>query len=109
PEILKDDADAPAQRGKRVLAERRDVVIEQRDQPARGPQREEQETQERTLAGTRGAGEKLERARLDAERKIVQHLGTEAVAQSHMLEPDHCLSPRAATRPEPTPAPAAPG
>ena len=35
PEVLKDEADAPPQRRERILAEHRDVVPEQRDQPAR--------------------------------------------------------------------------
>src|SRR5499426_616883 len=88
-EILKHDADAPPQRGQRVLAEGSDIVAEQRDQSARGPQREKQQTQKRGLAGTRGPGEELERTLIDTERKIAQDLGTKLVAQAHVFEPDH--------------------
>src|SRR5262249_14295695 len=65
------------------------IVAEQRDQPARGPQREKQQTQKRGLAGARGPGEELERTLIDTERKIAQNLGTEAIAQAHVFEPDH--------------------
>src|SRR6516165_7982234 len=93
-EILKHDADAPPQRRQRVLAQRGDIVAEQRDQPARGPQREEQQTQKRGLAGARGAGEELKRMRIDAKRKIPQDLGPYAIAQSYVLEPDHLPLPK---------------
>src|SRR5438132_13152821 len=79
PEILKYDADAPPHACQRVLAEGSDIVAEQRDQSARGPQREEQQAQERSLAGAGGAGDELERPRIDTEREIAQDLGTEAV------------------------------
>ena len=99
-EILKHDADAPPQRRQRVLAQRGDIVAEQRDQPARGPQREEQQPQKRGLTGARGAGEELERTLIDTERKIAQDLGTEAIAQSHVFETDHQPLPqRAPPRP----------
>ena len=98
-EILEHDPDAPPQRGQRILAQRRDVMAEQGDQPARRPQREEQETQQRALAGAGGAGEELERAGVDAEGEVAQDLGTEAIAQSYMLEPDHVpLPPRTPPR-----------
>ena len=93
PEILEHDADAPPQCRQRVLAERRDIVAEQRDQSARGPQRQEQQAQEGGLAGARRAGEKLERLRVDAKGQIAQDLGTEAVAQPYMLEPNHVPLP----------------
>ena len=51
PEVLEDEADAPPQRRERILAEHRDVVPEQRDQPARRLERQEQEPQQRGLAG----------------------------------------------------------
>src|SRR3954453_18463263 len=97
--ILEHDPDAPPQRRQRILAQRRDVMAEQRDQPARRPQREEQETQQRALAGAGGAGEELERTGVDAEGEVAQDLGTEAIAQSYMLEPDHVpLPPRTPPR-----------
>jgi hypothetical protein len=42
--ILEHDPDAPPQRCEGILAQRRDVMSEQGDQPAGRPQREEQET-----------------------------------------------------------------
>ena len=53
-EILEHDADAPAQRGERVLAERGDVVAEQRDQAAGRPHRQEQQPQQRDLPAPDG-------------------------------------------------------
>ena len=50
-EVLEHDADAAAQHRQRVLAQRRGVVIEQADQAARRPQRQEQQAQQRRLAG----------------------------------------------------------
>ena len=94
PEILKHDADAPPQRSEVVLAERGGIVAEQRNQPPRGPQREKQQTQKRGLAGARGSGEELKRMRIDAERKIPQDLGPEAIAQSYVLEPDQLPLPK---------------
>src|SRR5262249_53256206 len=76
------------------------IVAEQRHQPARGPQREKQQTQKRGLAGARGPGEELERTLIDTERKIAQDLGTEAIAQAHVFEPDHLpLRTKSAPRP----------
>src|SRR5215831_14723371 len=99
-EILKHDADAPPQCGQRVLADGSDIVAEQRHQPARGPQREKQQTQKRGLTGARGPGEELERTLIDTERKIAQDLGTEAIAQAHVFEPDHLpLRTKSAPRP----------
>src|SRR5262245_2019625 len=92
PEILKYDANASPQRGERVVAEHGDIVPEQRHQASGGPQRNEQETQERGLASAGRPGDELEGTRVDTEREIAQHLGTEAVTQSHMLEPDHPAS-----------------
>src|SRR3954466_29322 len=92
--ILKHDPDAPPQRRQRILAQSRDVMAEQGDQPARRPQREEQETQQRALAGAGGAGEELERTGVDAEGEVAQDLGTEAIAQSYMLDPDPVPPPR---------------
>src|SRR5262249_31699720 len=94
PEILKHDADAPPQRSEVVLAERGGIVAEQRDQPPRGPQRKEQQTQKRGLAGARGAGEELKRTRLDANRKLPARLGPLAIAQPSVLEPDHLPRPK---------------
>jgi len=52
--ILQYDADPLAQAGDLVLAEQRDVVAEQIDQAAGRPQRQEQQPQQRGLAGAGG-------------------------------------------------------
>jgi hypothetical protein len=77
--ILKYYPDTPPHACQRVLAEGGDIVAEQRDQSTRGPQRQEQQAQERALAGARGPGDELERPCIDTEGEIVQDLGTEAV------------------------------
>ena len=58
--VLQHDADTLAQIGDRVLAEQRDVVAEQVDQPARRPQRQKQQPQQGGFAGAGRAGEELE-------------------------------------------------
>ena len=63
--ILQHDADPLAQVGDLILAEQRDVVAEQIDQAAGRPQRQEQQPQQRGLAGAGRAGEKLEGVRGD--------------------------------------------
>src|SRR5215211_3970429 len=59
PEILENDADAPAQRRQCILAKRRDIMAEQGDEPAGRPERQEQESQQRGLAGARRSGQEL--------------------------------------------------
>ena len=59
------------------LRQRRDVVAEQGDQPARRLQRQKQQPQQRGLAGAGRPGEELEGMRLDAEREVAQHLRPE--------------------------------
>src|SRR5262249_25723820 len=79
PEVLEYDADATPQCCQRVLAQRRDIVAEESDQPARGPQRKKQETQKRRLASAGRPGDELERTRIDTERQIAQDLGAETI------------------------------
>ena len=88
-EILEHDADAPPQRGERVLAEHRDVVAEQGDQAAGRPHRKEQEPQQRGLAGAGRAGEELERMRLDPKGEVAQDLRPQPVTQTYVFESDH--------------------
>ena len=71
------------------LRQGRDVVAEQGDQAARRLQRQEQQPQQRGLAGAGRAGEELERMRLDAEGEVAQDLRPQAVAQADILESDH--------------------
>jgi hypothetical protein len=59
--VLEDDADAPACLGQRPLRQRGDILAEHGDQPARRPQRQEQEAQQRGLARAGGPSEELER------------------------------------------------
>src|SRR4051794_25233257 len=87
-EILEHDADALAQVCDLVLAKLRDVVTEQIDEAARRAMREEQQAQQRGLAGAGRAGEKLERMRRDLEVEVAQDLGPQAVTQSDIFEPN---------------------
>ena len=91
PEILKDDADAAAQRRAAVLAQRRGVVVEHGDQAARRLERQEQHAQQRGLAGARWPGEELEGVALDAEAEVAQNLRAEPIAQADILESDHAV------------------
>ena len=58
--VLQHDADPLAQIGDLVLAEQRDIVAEQIDEAAGRPQRQEQQPQQRGLAGAGRPGEELE-------------------------------------------------
>src|SRR5258707_6429592 len=86
--VLQHDADPLAQARDLVLAEQRDVVAEQIDQPAGRPQRQEQQPQQRGLAGAGGPGEKLEGVGGDQETKVAQNLRTQSVTQSNVFEPN---------------------
>src|SRR6516165_6950588 len=78
--VLEHDADAPAQRRQRVLAQGRHIVAEQRDETTRGAQRQEQHAQQRSLSRARRSGQELKRMRIDAERQIAQDLLPKPVA-----------------------------
>jgi len=86
--ILQHDADALAQVGDLLLAQQRNVVAEQIDQAPCRPHRQEQQPQQRGLAGTRGAGEELEGMGRDQERQVAQNLRAEPVPQTDIFEPD---------------------
>src|SRR5947209_3462375 len=79
-EILEDDADAAPEPGDRVLVERGRLFAEQADQSARRLQRQENELQQRRLAGAGGAGQELKALRLDVEAEIVEDLVAHPVA-----------------------------
>ncbi len=85
-EILEHDADALAQRRRLVRVELGGVAAEDADQPARRTQRQEQQPQQRRLAGAGRPGEELEGARGNAEGDIPQHFRPHAVAQADILE-----------------------
>ena len=87
--ILEHDADAAPQRRHRVARQRRHVVTELGDQAARRLERQEQQPQQRGLAGAGRPGQELERVRLDAEREVAQDLRAQPVAQADVLESDH--------------------
>ena len=86
--ILEDDADAAAQGRDRVFVERGDIAAEQTDEAARRLQREQDELQQGRLAGARGAGQELERLRLDAKADVLEDLAAHAVAQADVFECD---------------------
>ncbi|KAH2824480.1 hypothetical protein KXV85_000749, partial [Aspergillus fumigatus] len=88
PEILQHDADAPSQIGDLVLAELGDVMAEQIDQAAGRPVGEEQQAQQRGLAGAGRAGEELEGMRRDLEVEVAQDLRPQTVTQSDIFEPN---------------------
>ena len=92
-EILQHDADPPAQVRDVVLGEQRDVLAEQVDQPAGRPQRQEQQFQERGLAGAGRPGQELEGMGGNQEIEVAQNLRPEAVSQSDIFEPNQALAP----------------
>ncbi len=57
--------------------------------PAGRPQRQEQQAQQRGLAGAGGTGQELERMRRDLEIEVAQNLRAKPVAQTNIFEPDH--------------------
>jgi hypothetical protein len=63
-------------------------MAEQIDKATRRPQRQEQQPQERGLAGAGGTGKKLERVRGDLEGEVAQNLRAEPVTQSDIFEPN---------------------
>ncbi|GCC49420.1 hypothetical protein chiPu_0033478, partial [Chiloscyllium punctatum] len=75
-----------------VLAQQRDILAEQIDQPAGRPQRQEQQPQQRGLARAGRTGEELERVRRDHEGEVAQNLRAEPVAQTDIFEPNQCAS-----------------
>ena len=79
-ELLEHHADAATQRRHGILVEARDVAAEEADHAARRLEGEQDQLQQRGLAGTGGAGEKLEALRLDAEGDVAQRLRTHPVA-----------------------------
>src|SRR5581483_9650412 len=91
--VLEYDADAAAQGGAAVLAQGRGDLVEHGDQAAGRAQRQEQEAQQRRLAGARWAGEELERPAVEPEGQVAQHLRAEPVAQADILEQDHLVPP----------------
>src|SRR6202012_2267824 len=87
-EILQHDTDPLAQIRHFVLAEQRDVMAEQIDKATRRPQRQEQQLQQRGLAGAGGSGKKLEGMRGDNETEVAQNLRAEPVTQPDIFEPN---------------------
>jgi hypothetical protein len=88
-EILEYDAD-PAPQG-RKLAPRQagQILAEQRNQAARRALGHIDQAQQGGLAGARRAGEEMERARLEAQGDVAQHLRPPAVSHADILEPHH--------------------
>src|SRR6266481_4940457 len=63
-------------------------MAEQIDQPAGRPQRQEQQFQQRRLAGARRPGEELEGMGWDQEVEVAQDLLPQSVSQSDIFEPN---------------------
>src|SRR5882757_9370497 len=86
--VLQHDADPLAQIGNLILAEQRNVMAEQIDEATRRPQRQEQQSQQRSLAGAGRPGEELEGMGGDLETKVAQNLRAKPVTQSDIFEPN---------------------
>ena len=89
PKILEDDADLAPERRQIAARQPGEVLAEQRDEPARRMLGEADQAQQRRLAGARGSGEEMERARRQVQGDVAQHLGSEAVAHADILEAHH--------------------
>ena len=63
-------------------------AAEHRDQAARRLQRQEEQADQRRLAGAGRAGQELERLRRDVEGQVAQHFRPHAVAQADVFEAD---------------------
>ena len=89
--------------GERVAGDADDVAAEERDQPAGRLHGQEDQPQQRRLAGARRAGQELERVRLDREGEVAQDLRPHAVAHADILELNHrpLGGERAIDRPSP--------
>src|SRR6185312_1715322 len=87
--VLEYDANAAPQRRDRISRQCRDVMTELSDQAAGRLERQEQQSQQRGLAGAGWPGQELERVRLDAEREVAQDLRAQPVAQADVLKSDH--------------------
>src|SRR6266404_5654080 len=91
-EILKHHADAPAQLGDLAPAELRHVAPEQAGHPADGTQRQIHDAQQRGFAGAAGPDKEMEGARRQAERDLLQNVGTGAIAQQHIVKQDQTVT-----------------
>ena len=89
-EILEHDAHAAAHQGQFAGRDAGHVAAEDGDEAPGRLQRQQDEPQQRRLAGSRRAGEELERMRLDAEAEVLENLRPHAVAQADILETHHC-------------------
>src|SRR5208282_1047762 len=97
-EVLEDEADPASQRRTAILAERRGILVEHRDQTACRPQRQEQHAKERRFAGAGWSGEELERLNVNTEGQVAQNLRAEPIAQADILESDHAVLRNAGRR-----------
>ena len=88
-EFLEHDADVTPHLQQRILVERGGVLAEQGDATAGRTQRQQQQFEQRSLAGPRGASEEMERAGFDAEIEIAEDLGPLPIAQADIGELDH--------------------
>src|ERR1700694_356119 len=86
--VLQYDADPLTQIGDLILAQQRDVMAEQIDQAAGRTQRQEQQPQQRGLAGAGRSGEELEGMGGNQETKVAQNLRAKPVTQSDVFEPN---------------------
>src|SRR5579862_1609216 len=91
PEVLEYEADPAPHCRPAVLAERRGVLVEHRDEAPRRPQRQKKQAKQRRLAGPGRPSEELKRIGVDTEGQVAQDLGAKPVAQADILESDHAV------------------
>ena len=106
-EILEHNADLAPQQGQRVARQRRQVLRRTaKTAPRDGTLGEIHEAQQRRLAGAARPGEEMERAGLEPQGDVAQHLGAGAIPHRDILEahqasdsPRRTMARRAGSRP----------
>src|SRR5688500_3847514 len=87
--VLEHHADPSAERAEIIAAQARDIAPEQGELALRRPLQQAEQTQERGLAGPRGAHQEDEVAARQGEVEVVQDLRAVTVAQGNIVEPEH--------------------
>src|SRR6478735_12477266 len=99
PEVLEDNADAPAIWRQGFPRRVGQLVAEQLDAPARRPLCKIEELQERRFARARWAGEEIEAAGGQPEVQVTEHFRAGPVAKAYPVEfDDRCQLPQPLTR-----------
>ena len=91
--VLEDDADAAAERRHVGAFQTGGVLAENGNETARRLEVEEQQADQRRLAGAGRAGQELEGMGGDREGQIAQHLPPRSIAEADIFKPDHASFP----------------